>query len=634
MQFMAKGNIDKLKEEINASSNNGEIVVRNLKKILYSDMSFLTLSYFNKTVSNLIDVVLPRLSSLKVAIICNATIEPFDQYLKAESFKYDLLLEVYISDHYRYAEEIMNENSELYKKNIDLFIFVFAGEELRPDLFLRFTTISAGEKKDAVTQTVSIINGFVDKIKSVSNAPLILCNFVLPGFLSTDIVDNDSNGNEYGSFNELNNKLKKISSFEHGIHYFDLDGVVNMFGKRNYRDMRRWYLAKQLFSNSFMPMLSNECMRRILPITGKTRKCLIVDLDNVLWGGIIGEDGFENIELGESPKGRAYVHLQHEILKLHKKGVLLAINSKNNFEDVMEVFDKHLDMILSKNHFSSMKINWNDKVENIISIANDLNIGTDSMVFFDDSPGERELVRLKLPEVLVPEIPEDAAYYVEILNSLPVFNSLVVTDVDKDRGRLYTDELRRSDSQKKFTDITDFYEALEIKVFIGRADKFSIPRISQLTMKTNQFNLTTRRYLPEKIIKFANSDEYLVLWLRSEDKYGDNGIVAVAIIKQENHIWQLDTFLMSCRVIGRTIEKAFLSYIISMAKNENVTEIKAEYKPTKKNKPAENFLSDNGFSEISEINGTILWGKEVNELNVECPPWVKIIDEDILVKGE
>lgn len=619
-----KTDIDKLKEEIASLSGRGEIekAVKKLKELIYTDTSFLTVSFVNKALSNIKREDLPRFIYLKIALVCNATIEPFDMYLKAEAFKYDLLLDIHIVDHYRYAEEIMKKESDLYCRDCGFFVFILIGEELNPGLYYRFDELSADEKRENVEHTIVTIKGFVDKIKSFSKSPMIVTNLAIP---ADGAIDYHQEWGRNSVFSDLNGKIYQIASTEKGIYYFDFDGVTNIFGKYRYRDMKRWYLAKQPFSASFMPVMSVALLRLILPISGKNKKCLVLDLDNTLWGGVVGEDGMENISIGETPQGRAYSYFQREILGLYRKGIILAVNSKNNTDDALRVFDKHPDMILKRKNFSAMKINWEDKADNIRSIAEELNIGTESMVFIDDSPEERELVRIKLPEVLVPDMPEDPAGFVSALKALPVFDSLTITEEDKDRGRLYAEESKRIQAQKSFSDINDFYRALEIKVCIGRGDKFTIPRISQLTMKTNQFNLTTKRYSPEDVTLLSSSKENIVLWLRSEDKYGSNGIVAVAIIKKDGPagIWHIDTFLMSCRVIGRTIEKAFLNHIISLAKDENVDEIRAEYIATGKNQPARDFLRDNGFSKIIENGARSEWQQKVGESGISCPPWIE-----------
>lgn len=622
--------IEELKEDAASLVERAEIeaALKKLKELLYMDMSFLTVSFLNTMVLKIPQERLLKISRLKMSIVCNATIEPFDLYLKAEAFKYDLFVDIHIADHYRYAEEIMRKESALYCRDNHLFVFLLVGEELNPDLYFRFDELTSEQKKENISQTISSLSGFINKVKSFSRSAVILSNFAIPALLSDSIFNHHQDDGQRAAFTDLNAKISKLALQEKGIYYFDFDRVVNMFGKDKYRDMKRWYLAKQPFSTSFMPLLSRELMRTMLPLSGKNKKCLVLDLDNTLWGGIVGEDGMENIHIGETPQGRAYLHFQRAIVSLYNRGIILAINSKNNASEAMKVLDEHPDMILRKKHFSAIRINWNNKTDNIKSIAQELNIGTDSMVFIDDSPEERELVRVSLPEVLVPFVSQDPAGLVATLQALPVFDSAIVTSEDKKRAAMYADESKRLQIQNSFSDITDFYRALAIKVFIGKADKFTIPRISQLAMRTNQFNLTTRRYSSEEIALFCSSEEYAVFWLRSEDKYGSNGIVAAAIIKKDGGIWFVDTFLMSCRVIGRTIEKAFLSYIVSLARSENIDEIRAEYIPTQKNQLAKDFFKDNAFLNMDENNGHTGWALKVKESAVSCPPWIEIIIED------
>jgi len=248
-----------------------------------------------------------------------------------------------------------------------------------------------------------------------------------------------------------------------------------------------------------------------------------------------------------------------------------------------------------------LKINWNDKVTNLREIAQEVNIGLDSMVFFDDDRMNRDFVRSTLPEVLTIEMPEDPSLYVPTLIGLNDFNVTKITEEDKQRGKMYLDQRRRTEFQKTTTDLREYLKQLGIKVIIKNANEFTIPRISQLTLKTNQFNLTTKRYQEEDIRKFVEDQNKIVECAQIQDKFGDNGITGVYIINKENEQeWFIDTFLLSCRVIGRGVEEALLSQIIKKAKKEGVKKVKAQYIKTKKNKPAENFLSDFGFTRDSD----------------------------------
>ena len=399
----------------------------------------------------------------------------------------------------------------------------------------------------------------------------------------------------------LNQKIKNGLKDEPLVYIFDLESFVIKYGERNIFDYKQFFYADVKISLEYLPYLAEELMRYIKPFLGLSKKCIVLDLDNILWGGIVGEDGFEEIKLGDDPIGRSYLEFQKNLLALNKRGIILTINSKNNYDDAIDVINKHPNMVLKEENFACLKINWNDKVTNLREIAQEVNIGLDSMVFFDDDRMNRDFVRSTLPEVLTIEMPEDPSLYVPTLIGLNDFNVTKITEEDKQRGKMYLDQRRRTEFQKTTTDFKEYLKQLGIKVIIKNANEFTIPRISQLTLKTNQFNLTTKRYQEEDIRKFVEDQNKIVECAQIQDKFGDNGITSVYIINKENEQeWFIDTFLLSCRVIGRGVEEALLSQIIKKAKKEGVKKVKAQYIKTKKNKPAENFLSDFGFTRDSD----------------------------------
>src|SRR3989338_274077 len=336
-------------------------------------------------------------------------------------------------------------------------------------------------------------------------------------------------------------------------------------------------------------------MGYVKPMLGLTKKCIVLDLDNTLWGGIVGEDGFEGIKIGQNVAGKPYTEFQRLLLSLNQRGIILAINSSNNFDDAMKVINEHPNMILKEENFACLKINWNNKVTNMEEIAAELNIGLDSMVFIDDDPVNREMISKNLPGILVIDLPKDPSQYTPTLTTLNDFNLLKITQDDINRGKMYLQERKRKDFQGSTTNLEEFLKQLNIKIKIKNADKFTIPRISQLTLKTNQFNLTTKRYQEEEIRQIAENNNWLVGCAQVEDKFGDNGITGVFIVKKENKNWFLDTFLLSCRVMGRGIEEGILSYVLQKAKEEGASTLKGQFIPTKKNKPSENFLKNYGF---------------------------------------
>jgi len=381
---------------------------------------------------------------------------------------------------------------------------------------------------------------------------------------------------------------------------YDFNSFVTKFGEKNVLKYKKMFFGDIKISFDIIPYLIYEFVGYLKPFLGLNKKCIVLDLDNTLWGGIVGEDGLEGIKLGPDPAGRPFVEFQKVIKSLLKSGIILAINSKNNSEDAMKVIKEHPHMVLKEEDFACLKINWNDKIANMRDISNELNIGSDSMIFFDDDPVNRELIKMSMPEIKTIDLPQDPSSYALILRDLNDFNLLKITDDDFKRAKMYREENDRHVFESTTKNLDEYLKKLDIKVKIRLAYKFSIPRISQLSLKTNQFNLTTKRYQEEEIKEFAKDDKMIVGCAEVEDKFGESGITNMFIIKKNNEEWILDTFLLSCRIIGRGIEEGILGKIIEMGKKEGVKKIKAQFIPTKKNKPAENFLSDYGFQKEGE----------------------------------
>ncbi len=320
------------------------------------------------------------------------------------------------------------------------------------------------------------------------------------------------------------------------------------------------------------------------------KKCIVLDLDNTLWGGVVGEDGPQGIALSVSSPGSYFVAFQQALLDLHNRGIILAVNSKNNPEDAMEVIRKNPNMILKEQHFAASRINWNEKTENIKELAQELNIGLDSMVFLDDSPTNREAMRAFVPEVETPELPEDPQFYTKFLNSLPYFESNTITDEDKMRGNLYVTERLRRESEKEFTDHGDFLKSLSTEMRVHEDDPIALARLSQLTEKTNQFNTKKRPMSVDEIQGYIESSQHAIYHASASDRFGDHGIIAFALVNKGKEKWTVESMLMSCRVLGRGIEETFLASIARRAESEGVEAINIDFVPTEKNKPAKDFL--------------------------------------------
>lgn len=343
------------------------------------------------------------------------------------------------------------------------------------------------------------------------------------------------------------------------------------------------------------------------------KKCLVLDLDNTLWGGTVGEDGLSGIQLSLSGPGAAFLAFQQVVLDLYDRGVILAINSKNNFEEAMRVIRSHPNMILKERHFAAIRINWEDKSDNLKSLAKELNIGLEAMVFLDDEPVNRALVRNILPEVETPELPVDPLDYAKFLISLSLFPSAAITDEDKMRGNLYVTERLRQEAEKSFGRKEEFFKSLGLEFQIFADDSSSVARLAQLTEKTNQFNTHKQPLTEEQILSLVADANYKVFYGRLTDRFGDYGITNLAIMKNKGGRWEIDQFLMSCRVIGRGVEEAFLSALAGWAKQNQVAELAIKFVPTEKNKPAEEFVKKY-FSKTAV---------SVDDL-LKSPDWIRI----------
>lgn len=320
------------------------------------------------------------------------------------------------------------------------------------------------------------------------------------------------------------------------------------------------------------------------------KKCIVLDLDNTLWGGIVGEDGIENLALSVAAPGNSFLAFQQALLDHYDRGIILAINSRNNPNDAWEVIRTHPNMILKEHHFAAHRMNWQDKSENMKELAKELNIGLDSMVFLDDDPTNRELVRALVPEVEVPELPQDPADYASFLHSLPYFESQVITDEDKMRGNLYVTERLRKEAERTYETKEEYLASLRLKFFIHENDASCLPRLSQLTEKTNQFNVHKKPMTEDEIRAYCEDPGRGLFYGRLLDVFGDYGVITLALIEKSPEEWHISTLLMSCRVFGRGVEEAFFSCIVERAREVGVQRITVNFVPSEKNMPAKDFV--------------------------------------------
>lgn len=615
-----------LKDE--TSESVGNILVKLLNKVRDEPTH---LNYWNsyKRIQKLNLEVLnvSKEKRIKMALLSSFTIDPLCIYIDIKSRLAQLHPEIYVAPFNQYKQEIIDENSRLYSFKPDLIILAVHAEVLLNENFLsEFVKLSNIEQVQ--TEIIDRFQYILSILTSRTDALVLVNNFIVPSFTPFGILDNKVDNGFRSFFRKLNQKLVELYKESRQIYVVDLEGVASKHGKSRCLDPKLYYRGSFFFSESFLPVIADKYMGYIKALKNLTRKCIVVDLDNVLWGGIIGEDGIEGIKLGVDPPGNAFKDFQRVLLSYYNRGILLAINSKNNPEDAKKAIDKHPHMLLREKHFAAIRINWQDKVQNMIELAKEINIGLESMVFLDDNVREREHMKQALPQVMVLDLPLSPFLYRKILENMNDFNILALTEEDKMRGEMYYARKKREVLRESISSLEDFLKSLNIEIVIEGADEMSMPRIMRMINKTNQFNLTTRRYTDSELRKMKEAEKRFNIYsLKVSDRLGDEGIVGVAIVRKEPKKWTLDSFLLSCRVIGRKIETAFLAKIIEDSKEQDVSMLVGEYIPSKKNAPVKSFYADHGFEKFEDEGDIHRWKLDVAKSKIEMPEWLDVKNE-------
>ncbi|GBF48845.1 NLI interacting factor-like phosphatase [Leptospira ryugenii] len=417
------------------------------------------------------------------------------------------------------------------------------------------------------------------------------------------------------------------SNAPNNFHLIDLNRIFEKISVKQSADWRFFYSSKALYTVDFYKEYVEQISLYILSTYGKAKKVICLDCDNTLWKGIIGEDGIFGIECSaDSKSGIYFEEVQYLLLELARNGVILCLVSKNNEEDVNQVFQQKKEMILKEEHIVLKKINWNDKASNIKDIAKELNLGLDSFVFIDDSDFEINLVREQLPEVTSIQVPKKLYEYPQLIRSVTrLFFKKNTSVEDQNRTKLYKQELERDSLKKSFETIDDYLKSLNLKLRILKNDSETLPRIAQLTQKTNQFNLTTYRYTDADIEKFHKDPNIDLFAFSLEDKFGDYGLTGVSIVKYETNLAQIDTFLMSCRILGRKAEDAFIQYLLEDIKNKGVNSVKADFIKTEKNQQVENLYERFGFRLVNSQAEHKNYFLDLTEYNIIKLEYIEVL---------
>lgn len=461
------------------------------------------------------------------------------------------------------------------------------------------------EEVDNIRQKFEII------CSEIENATLYV--LTLENIFPIRSVDSDNSLSE--AIAAFNQTARTFASSMPNVRIIDFGEFLSHYPADKWINWRFYFISQMIIApgvaGDFYPWLS----KRIEQINGSRKKCLVLDLDNTLWGGVLGEDGISGIKIGGDYPGNAFLYFQEGLIKLANNGIILSICSKNNETDVLEAWEKNPFIKLKQDNISAYRINWNNKADNIRELSNELNIGLDSMVFVDDNPTERELVRQELPMVAVPDFPKKPYGLLELYQNLVAdyFRAYELTNEDREKTAQYKANAKRAAALKSFSDMNSFIKSLDIELDILAADEFNIPRIAQMTQKTNQFNLTTHRYTEADIAKFVE-DGASVFCLSVKDKFGDNGITGAIIITKDGQHATIDTLLLSCRILGKDIERAFISTVLDILYDSGITEVSASYIPTAKNGLVAEFYDKAGFTCVSTNEGVKRYTKTINSI--------------------
>lgn len=603
--------------------------LRNAINNLNYDPSYLNYMSLNNAINNEKSLNESR-GITKIAILRNFTIEPIIPILKSELFMSGFNVDFYISDYDTIAKSVLNSESSFFDFSPDIIFLSQWIDLLSEKISTSIFRMSYEERKNEADRIFEQHLLFLKAIRNKTNAPIIFNNFPLPEFTTLGIIDQQNILSERDWYIKLNKRLQNLTKLISDTYCFNLEMIFNIVGIKNSFDKKKFESVKSPFTFSVMGPIAKEFTKFLRALMGKTIKCLVLDCDNTLWGGIIGEDGLDGIKIGGGYPGSSFVLFQQQILNFKHRGIILALSTKNNEEDVINVFKNHPMMILKLSDITIIKANWDDKAANVSQIANELNIGLDSIVFVDDSKFECEWVSSKLPEVKVIHLNEEPCFHINKLLDRGYFDSLTYLEEDNKKTERYKAEVLRKKLIKGSNTYEDYLKSLNLEVIIQKATNQSLERVAQLTQKTNQFNLSTKRYTLGQIDKMFKSNNYSIYTISANDNIADLGIIGAAIIFHDKNKSVVDSFMMSCRALGRGLEFAFLTYIIEelRLKEENIVE--GIFIPTKKNQQTETFYQKNNFIIIKQSEEITTWKFNMleNKLN-PYPKWIKLNSKKI-----
>jgi FkbH-like protein len=533
-----------------------------------------------------------NLKTIKIALLGDSATQFLIQALRGTGYECGYNLELWEADFNQIERQVFDPSSELYEFNPELVIVFHSSHKLLG----KYNKLKPEQYSSLASSQLELVENICNTVNENLKAKIIYYNY---SEIDDSVFGNYANKIESSflfQLRKLNYELMQFAARQTSFYLVDISTIQNQVGKNAFFQTSVYINTEMVLSLDVLPLIAAKTVDLIAAMYGKFKKCLILDLDNTTWGGIIGDDGLENIQIGSLGIGKAFSEFQYWVKKLKNRGVILAVCSKNTEHIAKEPFEKHPDMVLHLEDIAVFVANWENKADNIRQIQSILNIGFDSMVFLDDNPFERNMVRENVPQVTVPELPEDPADYLEYLYTLNLFETVSFSNEDAERTKQYQVEAQRTVLQKSFANEDEFLQSLNMLSVVEPFNKFNTPRVAQLSQRSNQFNLRTVRYTEADIEQLAAAEDYFTFTFDLADKFGNNGLICVIILKKEDEqTLFIDTWFMSCRVLKRGMENFTLNTIADFAKEKGFSVIKGEYIATAKNEMVKDHYEKLGF---------------------------------------
>ncbi len=555
---------------------------------------------------------LAPLSAFKLGVLGNATTCLYVPTIAATAARYGVSLSIHQAEYDQVMHEALDPQSGINTSAPDAVLLALDYHAL---------PFGGGMPSGAAIDYVETIR---EGLERGCRAPVILQTVPVPPTPLFGSLDVSADVTLRRQVTDFNAALVAMAQ-KRGDYVLDIAALAEMVGTQNWQDPAQWNLYKLPFAQSMVPIYAEHVARVIGAIRGTSRKCLVLDLDNTLWGGVIGDDGLTGIRIGQGDGiAEAHTEVQKMALALRERGIVLAVCSKNDDAVARQPFRELPDMILREDHIAVFQANWRDKASNLEAIAKTLNIGLDALVFMDDNPAEREQVRAVLPMVAVPELPDDVSYYARTILNAGYFEAVNFSEEDKKRAQQYQENARRAELESTARNMDEFLDSLQMKIEMAPVTPISVVRVTQLINKTNQFNLTTKRYTQAEVEAMMTNPDVIMIQVRLEDRFGDNGIISLGIGIVQDGVCAIDTWLMSCRVLGRRVEEMLLVEFVKQAKQRGAHELRGRYSPSEKNSMVAEHYKKLGFALVSDQNGETLWALSVQSFEEPALPFERM----------